>query len=625
MEIEAFVRWALDDARTLEERYTTELLVEKGVQSWNFRQGKYGAHSLDETIERQRQRALNPAYQPHYSEQALRRAAESWADVKTFSDFSGHDDRLIRDIQVLRFFTTLEDVSMYRTEIADVSPLADLPRLRSLHFGSSTCKDLRPLARCTGLRNLQLHLLRHWPDVRGIADLPEVEMLLLEGNLLVFERAVFRKAKFARLKCEPLEARSVRDFPQVPACEFLSLGGIETLDGIEAFPQLRNFTLESPAESFEPLTRLQHLTCVTAKDFEPLDVAPLVRVPGLQFVCFNTAFKQRLRPVKPRDLAPLVDAPALRELAILGTPLLATEAAAIQAGLPSWDDLCLLPEPRPLPPWRLVACPYGKIPQPRQPHRMPDEPELIDLGLRTRELRWVHHFLRRAIDRKLGTTDWCERDGREDSLLDTFSPHIISPTYRLAEVEFQSFGLLDKIPLVAEVIRETLARLRPDYHITLSVRLKAPRPQPTPAQIELEEKLQREMDEAEYERDRKESEEYLERLHRYELSKQQGIEIKPEEFAPGQPTPLADPWQRDEEDEDEDDDTEEGDVAVKKKPDPPPSHFDDDDEHPHAEAYMLDAHFTLEGCYVPVPQKGVAEYLLHRACDEVIEDEKKKK
>jgi hypothetical protein len=625
MDTEAFVRWALDDARTVEERYMTELIVEQGVQAWKWRQKIYERESYEESSARRRQRALNPAYQSKYSEQSLRRTAEAWAEVKQFHDYSSHDDRPIRDIQALRFFPTIEDVHLHRTEIADVSPLADLPRLRALHFGSHACKDLRPIGRCTGLRDLKLHLFRHWPDVRGIADLPELEMLHLEGNLLVFERAVFRKAKFARLKCEPLEARSVRDLPQLPECEFLSLAGIETLDGVEAFPRLRNFKLESPAESFEPLTQLQHLTCLTAQDFEPIDVAPLARVPGLQFVCFNTWNKHRMRPVKPRDLAPLVDAPALRELEIIGNPLLETEAAAIQAGLPSWDDLYLLPEPRPLPAWRLLARPFNQIPRAPDVARMEGEPKIIDMGLRKRELRWVQRHLRRAIDRKLGTTDWCEAEDKTFSLMDEYHPHIISPTHRSAGVEFQSFGLLDKIPLVVEAIRECIARLRPDYRITLDIRLKAPKRKPTPAQIELEEKFQKEQDEAEFERGWQEREEYLARLHRYELSKQQGVEIKPEEFAPGEAKPLPEPpWARDE-DEDEDEDGDEdgdGDIAVKEKPEPPPS-WDDDEEHPHANAYNLHADFTLTECYVPTHLKGVAEYLFRRPFDEVIEEEKK--
>lgn len=622
MNTEAFIRWALDDARTVEERYTTELLVERGLSWWKSRHKIFEPTNYEAQSERRRQRAFNPAYDPRYTEQAVTRAAEAFAEIKSWSHFCGYDERPIRDLQVLRFLPQLEDVQLRGTEIADLSPLAELPNLRTLHFGSQTCRDLRPIARCVRLRDLQLYLLRHWPDVRGLETLPEVESLLLEGNLLIFKGTVFPKVKFASLKCTPLEACSVRDLPQLPICEFLSIGGVETLDGIEAFPRLRNFTLQTPAESFEPLTQLKALTCFTAKDLEPLDVAPLTRVPNLQFLCFNTQYKIRMRPVRPRDLAPLVEAPVLRELEIVGNPLLETEAAAIQAGLPSWGDLYLRPEPRPLPLWRLLAWPGNKIPH-EPVNRLPEEPELIDIGLRERELRWAGRFMRRAIDQKLGSSDWGE-PGPDLSVLQDFHPHVIAPTHRALTMEFQSFGLLDKFPLVVEAVRECLARLRPDYRVMIWVRLTVPPRKPTKAQKELQEKFDREFEDAEFERGRREREEYLERLHRYELKKQQeGTKLDPKEFAPGERQPLPEaPWEREDEDEDDTGSDEDGGVAIKEKPEPPPSPYDENN-HPLADNYTLMAWLSLAQCHVPNHQRGVAEYLLRRHCDEVIEDEKK--
>lgn len=621
MDTEAFVRWALDDARTVEERYTTELIIERGVSAWNSRRGIYGRDPLEAIMERKRQRAFNPAYDPRYTEEAARRAAEGWTGIKQWSEFCSHDDRPIRDLQVLSFLTALEDVQLHHNEVSDVTPLAALPNLRTLHFSSTACRDLRPLARCTGLRDLQLKLLRHWPDVRGISDLPDVECLLLHGNLLVFDRAVFPKAKFASLKCTPLEARSVRDLPQLPNCEFLSLGGLESLDGIEAFSKLRNFTLETPAESFAPLTRLPHLTCLIVRDHEPLDVAPLAQVPKLQYLRFNTWNKERIRPVKPRDLAPLAEAAALRELEVIGNPHLETEAAALQAGLPSWGDLYLHPDPRPLPPWRLLAWPADKIPPDREISRLPDEPEQVDLGLRARELRWASRFIHRAISKKLGTSDWYEAE-TDHSVHSDYAPHIIDPTHRSLTVQFQSYGLLDKIPLAIAALRECLVQLRGDYRVLFWVWLKTPKRKPSKAQIELEEKFSREQDEAEWERARKEREEYLERLYRYELKKQAGEKVKPEEFAPGEQPPLPPaPWDREDDEDDDQDAGGDSDVAVKEKPDPPTSW--DEDDHPLVMEYNLMAHFSLTECYVPSQQAGIAEYLFRRSCDEVIEEEKK--
>src|ERR1043166_10004704 len=154
MDLEALVRWAMDGARTVEERYTTELLVERGVQSWKSLHKIIEPVNYEELHERKRQRALNPAYEPRYSEQALRRAAEGWTApyMKQWQTLGGHDDRPIRDIQVLRFLPHLEEVQLRYCEVNDLSPLTELPAMRKLDLLSRTCSDFRPLARCTADR-----------------------------------------------------------------------------------------------------------------------------------------------------------------------------------------------------------------------------------------------------------------------------------------------------------------------------------------------------------------------------------------------------------------------------------------------------------------------------------------
>jgi hypothetical protein len=546
MDTEALIRWAMDDARTVEERYTTELMVERGAQRWNALRKIYTGNDFEEIMERQRQRGLNPAYEPRYSEPALRRAAEAWSHetMKQWMALGGHNDRPIRDIQVFRFLPQLEDVQLRYCEVSDLSPLTELPALRKLDVQSRACADFRPLARCKALRNLHLEFIKHWPLVDGLAILPNVETLRLKGNLLVFERAEWPAVVAASLVCEPLAARNVRDLPQVPNCQFLYVGGIETLEGIERFPRLRNLVIATATESFEPLVALPQLTCVTVQDLEPMDVSPLARMPKLQFLSLDASDKYRLHPVKPRDLAPLVESSSLRELFVRGSELLETEAAAVQAGLPSWDDVFLLPEAPPLPALRMIAAPHAKIPRAHTVHRMPDEPEIIDNGLRHCELHWMAWQLQRAITRKLGTSDWGEC--KFDYPTHTYPQQFTHPTtHRGLTVEFHSFGLLDKYPLFIEAIHEFLVRCIPNYSIQVWNLLKAPRPEPTPAQVEMEEKFTRERDEAETEEHFKDQQEYLERLHRYELKKQGGAKVDPKEFAPPPRAPLPEPpWER---------------------------------------------------------------------------------
>ena len=232
MDQAAFIRWALDDARTVEERYTTELVVEQGVSWWNSRHKIYHSLSLDQMMERDRQRHLNPAYDPRYTEADVCKAAEAWPDIKDWhGTSSGYNKRPVRDFKVFGFFTQLETFAQLGSEVTDMSVFATLPHLRVLKIGSERCVDWRPLVECAALRELVLifhqswwHGHSHWPDVTGLERLAQLEKLSLTGNLLAFAPGVsWPNVRVATLKCEPLAARDVHRLPQLPACEILTL------------------------------------------------------------------------------------------------------------------------------------------------------------------------------------------------------------------------------------------------------------------------------------------------------------------------------------------------------------------------------------------------------------------
>jgi hypothetical protein len=617
VDAEAFIRWALDDARTVEERYTVELLVEQGVNWWNSRRKIYNQGSVEERVEKQRQRALNPAYEPEYAEKAVRMAAEMFPEFKNWWHCRSHDDRPIRDLKALAFFTELEELQIHNTEVADLSPLAKMPRLRSLQFGSSKCEDYRPLARCASLRKLELtlhqqwwQLATHWPDVSGLEKLAQLETLLLQGNLLAFTRGItWPNVRTATLKCEPLAVRSLRELPQLPACEFLTLAGVETLDGIEAFPHLRNLKIETDVRTFEPLVALKNLTCFTCAAFEPLDIAPLARLPKLQCATFDTRVKHRLNAIAPRDFAPFTDAPMLRELHVEGSAPVESEVKTLKSFLLPWDEVFLAAQPRPLPPkFRMVIGPSEKSPFHRalEVQLDADDGGLPDAGVRECETRWVGRFVEKNISAKLGAADWGKVTG--DGL------------YRRVIVYVESFAIVERLPEIVEAIRESISRLRGNYLCMLMITLKSPPLEPTPAQKELEAQFSREQDEADYERRRREQKEYVERLHRYEIKKQLGETINSEEFVPPPRESLPPPpWER--EDDDGDFLSSTGDVIVKEKPDPPPSWFDDD--HPLADKYGLLTNFDLNQIWFSTHNRDIAIYLMRRQPDEEIPEEKK--
>jgi hypothetical protein len=632
MDAEAFVSWALDDARNTEERYTTELLCERGVSWWRSRRNIYRRETLDDIMARNRERKLNPAYEPHYTEDDLRKTAEVFADLK---DWYMHSDRPVRDVSALAFFPSIESVNIHVCcYLSDVSPFAKLPRLRSLHLGAPgsnfhhfMCRDFTPLARCSALRHLALGFDARWPDFTGLDSLTQLEVLTLSGNLLALPRGMsFPGVRVCTFHCQPLGARNVADLPQLPDCEFLTLSGVDQLDGIEKMP-LRNLTILGPFESFQPLLALHRLTCLAVRpqihsdpEHMPRDVSPLVHLPSLRCLEFG---HMHCEMDLPRDYSPLTDAPALRELTVKHCPPVQLEVATINAALPPCDDLFAPCEPKPLPPLRMIIGPPAKHPTAPTEHRDPDETGLLDLGLRAHEERWITAWLQHFISSRLGHSDWGKATGTAIS--------------RCLALEIHSFDCVGKLPRILDFAREAMTRLRPGYdHASLSIYLRVPPPEDTPAMKALEEKFERERDEWESEQTERDRREYLERLHQLELKKQEGAEIVPEEFSPTEKgeSPIP-PWREPEEaddedgefDPDDDDDDEgdegdegDGDVGVKEKPRIPASWLDD--EHPLADQYRLSARFTLEEVWFPNHFRTLAIQLMGREPDEEFPEEK---
>lgn len=612
--MEDFVQWALADARTIEERYTIELLVEMGVRRWNSQRKIYESPSLDELVAQARERKLNPAYEPHYSEDGLRKTAEFLPQLKNWSAIG--NDRPVRSFEPLRFCPALESLSCAFGEPTDLSPLAALPALRTLAIGypgaggyNTGCVDYTPLTRCTALRELTLGFGALWPDFTGIDRLQQLEVFHLSGNLHALPRGLsFSRVRQGSLYCLPLAARNVADLPQFPACEFFTLFGAEKLEGIEAMPRLRNLTLIGPFQSFAPLTPLHALTCLTVKvknhgdqEKQPRDVAPLTRLPHLHYFQIGP---DHYGEDMPRDYSPLAEAPALRQLVVQRCPPVEMEVAAINAGLPPWDDLFLAPEPRPLPPLRMIIAPLNQHPGRNDPTAARDE--LPDIGLRQCEQRWVSAYLQRLISERIGHEDWGVATA---DAADSF------------QVNIESFEVVERLPEILEAARTAISHLRADYLGNFMISLIVRPPTPTPAQKELDQRLQNLRDEWESAQREADQKRYLENLHQLELKKQLGDEIDPAEFSPAEqpPYPEMDDILPPAEDNDDQDD---GNIAVETDPDPPLT-FLDDDEHPLAANYRCFGHLTLSEVWFTPHSRGIAVHLMQREPDlEVPEDPK---
>ncbi|HEX3817825.1 MAG TPA: hypothetical protein VHW03_06020, partial [Chthoniobacterales bacterium] len=589
MDTEAFVAWALDDARTPEQRLTIEVFVDQGIRHWNAKRKIYDSESLETFSARQRERELNPAYAASYNEEGLRQTAESLGDLKNWWP-SSHS---IVNLDVLPFFSSLEWVWIHQCRAPDLSPLARLPALRKLllgslgsDFGSGPCEDYTFLGRCSSLREITLGFGATWPDFSGFEALSELQLLEISGNLSALPRDLtFPKVGRAKFYSRPLYARNVAELPHLPACQSLTLSGTERLDGIEGMPGLRNLTLLGHCRSFAPLAALTELTWLKIEpsvggDAEklPRDITPIAALPRLRFFEIGPRFD--VWPDMPRDYAPLAEAPALRELSVLNCSPVQMEVDAIRAGLLPWDDVFLLPEPRPLTPSRMIMASSKQQPDHRDEQTDPGDSGLIDLGLRECEGRWAKEFAHRVIAERIGHGDW----GTVDA----------NALHRTLNLSIESFDVVEQLPEIIEATREVIARLRPDYIASFGIYLKVKPPQLTPAQQLVEDKWRQQQDEEDWEQRRRDKAEYLERLHELELKKQQGLEINPADFSPlpyGEmaKTPAGSAPEDDDEPEfqiDENDDGEDdGDIAIATDHDPDVDIFSEHD-HPLYSNYL---------------------------------------
>ena len=589
--MEEFIAWALDPARSNDEKYTVELIVEAGMAIWHAQHNTGVYEDVEAREERNRQRKLNPAYLADYSKEDLLRTAEILAGRKEWSHFP-YSERPMRDLKAFGFLA-LETLDLSWCDASDLSPIAKISSLRSFTFRSPECHEFGVLAACQNLRKLNLTFSVPWPEVKGLELLQGLEEISLNGNLLAFAPGTsWGKVRRGTLSCTPLAARSYADLPLLPACEYLTISGVDRLEGIERMPRLRNLTLNGPVRDLSPLAALAELTCFSLTGDKPRDISPLTRLPKLQFVQFGELHK----PNKPRDYSPLAEAPLLRELIVLGCPPVEMEVSAINAGLAHWDDLLFVEPPRPLEALRMIVAPASRQPFPSAPDSEPAGAS--DEGLAACEARWVAAYLHQQVEQLTGLPHW--------------GAVRVNGVQRTFFVEIYALEAVEIFAEVVRTLREGLARLRHEFTGTLMIMLQNPPIKPTPAEIQEEERLQELENNAYYEQWRRDQEEYQDRLHRYELKKEEGGPIDPAEFTV--PEPQADPFWTMEEGENEDeieDEEDEGEFSEEpEQEDEVVEEFQLDNEHPMADHYRLLALIKLNEVWFLPHHRGLAVHLM---------------
>jgi len=512
-----FAAWACDPARSLEERFGAEILIEQNLGLWRNKHGiaasptNYEAERL-----RTKDRQLNPGYEPQFTRADAEHVEEILPEIKSFNN-SIYEDRPIRDLSFVRFCEGLESFEIRYCEINDWTPLLSQPTLTKLNIWGTTARDLRCLGQLTRLQNLRLWPHAPWPDLAGFENLVELRTLSLHGNILALMKVPIlpqlRTLEVAHGYGFSLPLRSVADLPDMPELRCLHLDNTTELHGIERYAKLINAVIYGYFTDLTPLVALQELTHLTLSGGEYTSFAPLARLSQLRRLV--------VRNEEPADFTPLAEAPRLHEIALESCPITPVELTSLQATLAPWSEEFAVPIPRPLAPLQLLfrAAIYDTDDEDGLAARDWNENEEMAISERV----WLSRQTNQRLTKLLGKGWGGER-----------SEHCWSST--MMHVTICRPEDLDRIPEIVQCLRETLAMTRypSRYFFVVDPEKWYERDLDDIYQAEDEEfNAEREREEWEYQKDKeRERREFLERKYRHRLQQESGLPTKSEDFAP---------------------------------------------------------------------------------------------
>lgn len=639
-----FSQWALDDARSHDERFFIFHLCEACRRLEHMRKPPEQQRACifkSFPYEKWKEFYLNPLLLPEYGLEDVRRAEEMSPHLKTFGPVSsGHETRPFGDAgEALRFFPALETLTFGWSSLRDLSFLEALPHLRELHLSSGMLEDLAPLRHARSLRRLHLCLSTsgtsiftpplYWVDASALGHLQELTHLSLSPNPAVLRGLCFPSLHSAELEGSNCIQPDCTHLPEMPALRILKLSGVQSLRGIGRFSELRHLKISGPLRDFADIHQLQHLDCLEVDTTEgwPRDVSTLSTLPELLWVRFGGEI--------PRNYWPLAKAPRLCELNAGQVPAVHLEVQAINAVLCPWDGVFAAPRRRPLPPLRFVSVAAGGdasvIP------RGPDAPgpEFIAHPKRLHlEHLWMNRRVNAAVQNLLGNDDPLDRCNFNGSEI---------CWGRTLRFSLETLDAAQRFPEILDLMRRCMADSPHEwiFHVSLNLRLK---------EMEMTEQQKKWLrmiqsrsrdwdDDDSLERYKKTKNHVIETQFRKRLA-EEGEDIDPEDFEPPeeirpepyprvtvpasggaqdekekQPDFELKPYDEQEQNDSSDDD-DDGSVKTAHDPDPPDHFWDDPYAHPLADSYRFYATLTLDAFYHHGHNLATVIQLMRRGPDE---------
>lgn len=531
---EDFISWSLAPERTLEERFTTLLLVE---QLSGMRQGEPNAAGQ----ERRQTRRLNPAYEPVLDERWVRKAAEKLEGITHWSAGSGGTyDRVVRDLEVLRFLPGLRQLQLSNgADVPDLTALRHVPELRLFHCHSHTVEDYRPVALCRELREIIIHTTFPWPRMEGWETLEHLEDLKWGGPATGF-LSLPKLPALRRLTLEmgaynmggPASLRDMHQLPELPELRHLWMSSVYYLDGVERYPLLQALRVAGPIRSLAPTLGLHHLTHLWVWSDELREVACVRALTMLHSLMVSGK--------RPQDYAPLAEAPALQEVIMYNCDLPQLDLDTLRMLLPGWDAVFQAQPPRALEALRLQAEAEKPAPDDRLSADYPDGPDGWDGNqlMRHSEYLWTLNAVRAALVAR----GYTPRAGVTLEYENPIEPrekrsHYLSEpnqSARKINVGLQGTRILSRMREVVACLRTALAGLR--FRWLLSIH-GDPSPIDPMDFIRLTDEELEDANEEYRKKMKREEDDYLAREMRLRLLEEEGRKPDPKDFISTPPPP----------------------------------------------------------------------------------------
>lgn len=517
---EGFAVWACNPARTIEERFGAEILIEQTIGLWKAKHGAgQGSTNYEAERLRKKDRMLNPAYEPRFTREDATCVEEILPDVKAIDDGT-FEDRPIRDLSFVRFCCSLDSFNLRRCEASDWSPLLTQPTLTKLHIWGSPARDLRFIGKLTRLQSIYLYAEAPWPDLTGLENLRDLRDLHFHGNVLALRGIpCLPQARFVEVNHGSgfnVPLRSVADLPDMPELRRLKLENTAELDGIERYAKLLNLEIYGFYTDLTPLAALERLTHLMLSGGHYPSLAPLVKLPQLRRLV--------VRLEDPPDFTPLAEAPRLHEIELENSPLQPVELDALRPLLPPWSEEFAVDPPRPLGPLRL------KLREEDEDDARDSVAEPRDWGDDEEMAKSEYVWFCRKTDRRL--TELLGHGWRTEKADHRWASSQMHVTICRPED-------LDRIPEIVQCLRETLARTRHPwtYFFIVDPEKWYERDLDDIYAAEGEEfDAESERQDWEYHRaQERERREFLERKYRHRLRQECGLPTNPEDFAPPKP------------------------------------------------------------------------------------------